>query len=276
MIYVGTCGFAYKDWVGPFYPPRTRADEMLPFYARRFPAVEIDMSYYGIPQPKTIDSMNRRTPDGFRFSFKAPQTVTHAPDTSTRVHPDAKLLQEAIAPLYADGKLACVLAQFPNGFKNEPRNREYLQRVIEAFADMPVVVEFRHRDWQTPETIELLRELDAGLCSVDMPHFEELPHASSDVTSAIGYIRMHGRNAKQWWSGTNVTRYQYLYEPEELGPWADRAAEIEAQAEETYVFFNNHARANAARNAAMLETLLDERYGASAADYVARAVGGNP
>jgi len=127
------------------------------------------------------------------------------------------------------------------------------------------VAEFRNRDWQTARTHEFLSELGVGWCNVDMPRYETLLLPSSDVTSSIGYVRFHGRNAQKWWSGDNVTRYDYLYSPDELIPWTDRAAEIEEQAEQTYAFFNNHARGNAVRNAEMLSDLLRERYGEAAA-----------
>ncbi|MEO9171116.1 MAG: DUF72 domain-containing protein [Candidatus Baltobacteraceae bacterium] len=276
MIYVGTCGYAYKDWVGPFYPPRIRANEMLPYYARQFSAVEIDSSYYGIPKPETIASMNARSPERFRFSFKAPQTVTHAPVTSMRVHPDGTALRAVLEPLRASGKLACILAQFLNGFKPEAHNREYLRRVVEVFEGVPVVVEFRRRDWQRPETLALLREVNAGFVNVDLPRLEGLPVSSSDTTGSIGYVRLHGRNAAQWWTGDNVTRYEYSYAEDELAPWSDRVAEIEAHVEATYVFFNNHARGSAARNAEAFEALLEERFGDRAREIVARGSGGNP
>ncbi len=76
----GTCGFSYKDWVGPVYPPGTKPAEMLPLYAHKFPVVEIDSSYYGVPAPATVASWARRTPDGFRFSAKLPGTGTHVPE----------------------------------------------------------------------------------------------------------------------------------------------------------------------------------------------------
>ncbi|MBV8637874.1 MAG: DUF72 domain-containing protein [Candidatus Eremiobacteraeota bacterium] len=261
VIYVGTCGYSYKDWVGPFYPPATKPAEMLRYYRSRFTAVEIDSSYYGIPSTNTIGSLNKRTPTEFRFSFKAPQTVTHPPDTKASVHDDARLLSEVIAPIHTSKKLACVLLQFPNGFKRTPTNEHYLLRAIEAFDSLPLVVEFRTSEWQNDETEQLLRENDVSLCNVDLPHLEGLPHASSDATGPIGYVRFHGRNAKTWWHGTNVTRYQYLYTSEELVPWTDRVAEIDAQVRETYAFFNNHARGSAARNAEMFEELLRERFG---------------
>jgi uncharacterized protein YecE (DUF72 family) len=261
VIYVGTCGYSYKDWVGPFYPPATKAAEMLPYYTSHFTAVEIDSSYYGIPSPNTIASLNKRTPAQFRFSFKAPQTVTHPPDTKASIHDDARLLREVLMPIRESGKLACVLLQFPNGFKRTPTNEHYLLRSFEAFDPLLLVVEFRNAEWQNEETLELLSENQVSLCNVDLPHLEGLPHASSDSTGPIGYIRFHGRNTKTWWTGTNVTRYQYMYAPEELVPWTDRIAEIEAQVKETYAFFNNHARGNAPRNAEMFEELLRERFG---------------
>jgi uncharacterized protein YecE (DUF72 family) len=277
MIYVGTCGFAYKDWVGPFYPPKTKSAEMLATYARRFRAVEIDSSYYGVPKPQTVASMVARTPDDFRFSFKLPATVTHSPDPEVvRVHDDARLLLESLEPVRRAGKLACVLAQFPNGFKPGGGREAYMRDVVEAFRDIPVVVEFRNRAWQREETLAVLREIGAGYGNVDMPQLDGLLAPSSDATGSVGYVRFHGRNAKEWWKGTNVTRYAYSYTAQELVPWTDRIAEIQEQVEDTYVFFNNHASGRAAQNAEMLEALLDERYGTIAQECVAHARGGTP
>jgi uncharacterized protein YecE (DUF72 family) len=275
MIYVGTCGFSYKDWIGAFYPPRIRQDEMLPHYARRFLAVEIDTSYYGVPQPRAIAAMNARTPRNFRFSFKAPQSVTHAAGAEI-VHDDARVLRDAIEPLHAAGKVACILAQFPNAFHRTPKNERYVRSVVESFQPFRVVTEFRHREWQHPETLALLRDLGAGLADVDMPSLEGLTLPSSDTAGTIGYVRFHGRNAKEWWRGSNVTRYRYLYTADELLPWTERIAEIEAEVENTYVFFNNHALGYAPRNAQMLEALLDEQLGDEGAALIAHAEGGNP
>jgi uncharacterized protein YecE (DUF72 family) len=268
VIYVGTCGFSYRDWIGPFYPSGTKGRDMLALYGRRFPAVEIDSSYYGVPAASTVAAMNAHTPPAFRFSFKLPQTVTHPSDRS-QLHGDAALLRENLRPVSESGKLACVLAQFPHGFRPERESVSYLKRVVNAFEDLPVVVEFRNAAWQTPETIELLRDAGAGYCNVDMPRLDGLLAPSSDVTSAVGYVRFHGRNTKQWWRGTNVTRYAYEYSTDELVPWTDRIAEIDAQAADTYVFFNNHAAGRAASNAETIEMLLDDRYGDAAATVVA-------
>lgn len=273
MIYVGTCGFAYKDWIGPFYPGKIRSNEMLPYYARCFPAVEIDSSYYGVPQPQTVARMDKVTPPEFRFCFKAPAAVTHPPDASTaRIHPDAALFVESVLPLKESGKLGCALLQFPNGFRKTAATESYLEQVISALAPLPLVAEFRNREWQTDDTLRLLRELGVGWCNVDMPSYDTLLTPSSDVTSKVGYARFHGRNAAQWWTGNNVTRYDYEYSPEELEPWTARTAEIEEAAGTTFAFFNNHARGSAARNAELFIELLCSRYG-DAAGIVARREG---
>lgn len=271
MIYVGTCGYAYRDWVGPFYPPTLRPAEMLRFYAERFSAVEVDASYYGVPERRTIASMSARTPPEFRFSFKVPATVTHVPEAGARVHEDAARLMDALAPLRESGKLACVLAQFPNSFAATGKSEAYLRRVVGALDGIAVVVEFRRHEWQSPRTLDMLREIGAGYCNVDMPSYATLLGPSSDSTSSIGYVRLHGRNARNWWTGTNVTRYDYDYTAAELLPWSDRVADLEAQGPQTYVFFNNHARGNAAGNAQLMEALLADRYGETAERVLARA-----
>lgn len=269
MIYVGTCGYAYKDWLGPFYPATTRQGEMLQFYANCFRAVEIDASYYGVLQPAAIARMNANTPQTFRFCFKAPQTVTHPPDiTVVRVHDDAAAFVESVMPIVEGRKFGCALVQFPNAFKPTETGESYFRRVVEALRPLRLVAEFRNREWQTPRTHKLLCELGVGWCNVDMPRYDSLLLPSSDVTGAVGYVRFHGRNAAQWWTGDNTTRYDYNYTAEELVPWTDRVAEIDERVEQTFAFFNNHARGNAAQNAEAFVDLLRERYGDAADDFV--------
>lgn len=269
MIYVGTCGFSYKDWLGPFYPATMRQDEMLPYYAQCFSAVEIDASYYGVLSPQTVARMNARTPREFRFCFKVPQTVSHPPEAGlARVHDDARAFVESVGPIVDAGKFGCALLQFPNGFHPNDRTERYLRAAVDALAPLTLVAEFRNREWQTPVYFELLRELGVGWCNVDMPSYETLMRPSSDVSSSVGYVRFHGRNASQWWTGDNTTRYEYDYSAEELVPWADRVADIEERAKTTFAFFNNHARGNAARNAEIFIDLLRERYGEAAEEII--------
>ena len=263
MIYVGTCGFSYKDWVGPFYPAGTKSGDMLQVYARRFAVVEIDSSYYGVPSLATIESMARRTPDGFRFSAKLPGTGTHLPEVGTRtVHEDVTLFRRNLEPLVASGKFACALMQFPNSFRPSEATNAYIAALRDALADIALVAEFRNREWQTNETLELLRDLRVGLVNVDQPQFESLLRPTTDATSDIAYVRFHGRNYQQWWKGSNESRYDYLYSAEELGPWTDRIADLAANpnVKEVFGFFNNHRRGQAVKNAEMFEAMLAERF----------------
>ena len=260
---MGTCGFSYKDWVGPVYPPATKPAEMLPRYARQFPIVEIDSSYYGVPAIATVESWARRTPDGFRFTAKAPGTATHAPKPLLgTLHDDVRLFKTNFAPLLRAEKLACVLLQFPNAFRPGDDSERHLRTLRDALDGMPLVAEFRHRDWQTDDTLRLLRELGIGLVAVDEPQYASLPRPLTDATSAIAYVRFHGRNYEQWWKGDNVSRYDYLYTADELGPWADRLVDLASQqsVKEVLAFFNNHRRGQAARNAKMFEAMLATRF----------------
>lgn len=236
---------------------------MLAHYGHVFGAVEVDASYYGILKPQAVARMVRQTPETFKFCFKVPSTITHRIQ-GARVHPDARAFAESVAPVIQAAKFGAALLQFPNGFRRTPANESYFLAAARALDGVPLVAEFRNREWQTPQTHAMLVELGIGWCNVDMPVIESLMLAGADATSAVGYVRFHGRNSAQWWIGDNTTRYDYDYTPEELQPWAARVAEINAAAEATFAFFNNHARGNAARNAEMFEKMLRFEYGPAA------------
>ncbi len=257
---MGTCGFSYRDWIGPLYPPGTASGDMLRYYARRFAAVEIDATYYRVPNAATFASMAARTPPGFRFAVKLPGTATHLPDPGTDVPADVVRLRTNLAPLVEARKLGCILMQFPNAFHPTATTHAYIGRLRDALDGIALVAEFRHREWQSPETLRLLRELGIGFTNVDEPAFSSLMRPSAEVTNPIAYVRFHGRNAANWWRGTNETRYDYLYAPDELAPWLERLGEIATHDDvrEIYAFFNNHRSGNAVRNAEMLQAMIAE------------------
>jgi uncharacterized protein YecE (DUF72 family) len=263
MIHVGTCGYSYADWKGPFYPPTIRPSEMLAFYARAFTAVEIDSTYYRVPGQATFAALAARVPHGFRFCVKLPGTATHVPDTEAHaVHSDVARLRRNLEPLVAAGALAALLMQFPNGFHPTAAARAHIVALRAALDELTLVAEFRNRAWQTHETLTFLRELGIGWVNVDMPQFDTLMRPGSDVTSPVAYVRFHGRNRQTWWTGTNVTRYDYEYGAEELGPWADRLIEMATNPDvhEVLSFFNNHRRGQAARNAQVFAAMLRSRF----------------
>src|SRR5947209_5145905 len=261
-VRVGTCGYSYRDWIGPFYPPGTKPRDMLEYYAREFAAVEIDSTYYRVPSAKTFASMAERTPKGFLFSVKLPGAATHLPADATVLPREVREFRTALEPLAESGKLACGLMQFPNSFKPSANAEKRLRALRRALPELPLVAEFRHRDWQSHATLELLAELGIGWCNVDMPHFSKLLRESADATSALAYVRFHGRNYKQWWRPeTPDLRYDYTYSAEELEPWVDRLADLPAAGgvRETLAFFNNHRRGQAVRNAEMFRAMLEAR-----------------
>lgn len=266
-VAVGTCGFSYADWVGPVYPRGTKSAQMLELYAQKLPLVEIDATYYRVMPASTFASMAKRTPEGFRFSAKLPGTGTHVPaEAAGRVHDDVRAFRQSIEPLVDAGKFAAALMQFPTSFRPNDATRDHLAALRGALGDLPLVAEFRNREWQTNETLELLRELHVGWVNVDQPQFRSMMRPSSDATSEVAYVRFHGRNYAQWWKGDNTTRFDYEYPPEELEPWAERVVDLTARPEvrEVYALFNNHARGQAARNAEMFEAMLRERLPAAA------------
>ena len=154
--------------------------------------------------------------------------------------------------------LGCVLAQFPWSFKHTPENERFLETVRDELPDLPVVVEFRNAAWIRDETFDRLRDLGLGCCCVDEPRLHGLVPPFAVATAPVGYVRFHGRNAAKWWRHEHAwERYDYLYSQEELAEWVPRIREIAAQAEKTYVFFNNHYEGKAGQNARQLAELLN-------------------
>lgn len=120
------------------------------------------------------------------------------------------------------------------------------------------VIEFRHSQWLTDRTMDFLRELKAGYCIVDMPQVRELPSSRPHVTGDIAYVRFHGQNTEQWAkSSTRNERYDYDYSDEELRGWVPVIADLAAEVKAVYVYFNNHYRGKAAKNARTLEGFLE-------------------
>lgn len=254
-VYVGTAGFSYKDWAGTFYSPGTRPGEMLEAYARVFPVVEINSTYYAIPEPSRIDAMARRTPVHFQFTVKANRQMTHEVPGDG---PPFDEFRRAVRPLEDHGKLGCVLAQFPWGFKNTPENRDHLEALARGLEGIDTVVEFRNSQWETDETFRLLSGLGLGYCCVDEPGLSGLVSPRVGVTGPVGYARFHGRNAGNWWDSGRESweRYDYLYSERELSEWLPKVDELDQKADRVYVIFNNHYKGQAPTNARMFEEML--------------------
>ncbi|MBE3599492.1 MAG: DUF72 domain-containing protein [Limnochordaceae bacterium] len=254
MILVGTAGYAYDDWKGPFYPRDLKPADYLPYYARFFRFTEINATYYRQPTPFMLDRLAKKTPEGFEFAVKAFSGITHERGDLAQ----ARQLREALVPLEQAGKLACVLLQFPNSFRPSAQAWDYLRAVREALEGVPVSVEFRFRGWVEGEaTFERLRQIGAGFVAVDEPRFSSLIPPVARATSSIGYVRFHGRNREKWWHHEHpYERYDYLYSTEELAEWIPRLRSLEQATTRLYIAMNNHYQAKAVINARMIQQLL--------------------
>ena len=255
-IRIGTSGYSYEDWRGVFYPPDLPKGEMLTYYARYFNTVEINSTYYSIPHRAVFYHMGRKTPADFDFIVKVHQEVTHIRQQPAQSMSD---LIEAIRPLDEMAKFSGFLAQFPYSFKNTPENRDYLVHIKELCGVYPLFVEFRNWTWNQPMVEELLREHEIGYVNVDQPRLRGLLPPQDIVTTDTGYVRFHGRNTKEWWKGTNETRYNYLYTKEELTEWVGRIGNILKRSTRGYIFFNNHPQGKAVQNATLLKEILNDQ-----------------
>lgn len=255
MIYIGTSGFSYDDWKGYFYHEHLPKKDMLAHYAESFNTVEINSTYYAIPPASIFATMDAKTPQDFRFVVKAHKDMTHTENPQDATF-DAFLT--SIKPIRESGKLSCILAQYPWGYKYNSENINRLKELRDRVGDIPTVVEFRNADWVNNDTFQLLRELKLGFCCVDEPQLKGLMPRVAEVTSDIGYVRFHGRNAKDWWQHEEAyQRYNYLYSEEELEEWVPKVEDINQHSKTTYLFFNNHYQGKSVQNAKMFAQMLN-------------------
>jgi uncharacterized protein YecE (DUF72 family) len=269
-LYVGTSGWNYPSgrgtWNGIFYPEkRTRGFDELSFYAERFNTVEVNSTFYGQPRRNVSLSWVKRTPPDFEFAVKLYQKFTHPDltrDTTAISQADVDEFKGGIEPLAAAGKLGPLLAQFPASFKASPESRAYVQWLLETFRAYPLTLELRHKSWSDdPEDLfELLNEYGAAWTQIDEPKFRfSIRQNWMPNVKSFFYMRLHGRNAAQWWAHErSEDRYNYLYSEAELKPFADTIASARAQVKKLYAYLNNHFAGQAVADAAVLRHLLDE------------------
>jgi uncharacterized protein YecE (DUF72 family) len=262
-ILIGTSGYSFPDWIGPFYPPGTPSSEFLAYYAQHFSVVEVNSTHYRIPHPRVLEQMERKTPDGFRFVVKLHQSMTHEGSRDPEI---VRAFLAVLEPLKRAGKYDGLLAQFPWGFKRTVENRRHLAELRKQFEGEPLFVEFRHDSWLTPELEPSLREHRIGYCAVDEPALPGLVPPVTMLTSDDAYVRFHGRNSANWWarsgSGSGSSsgdRYDYDYREDELKEWLEKIGELAEKARRTYLFFNNCHAGQAARSAKLMQELLRQQ-----------------
>jgi uncharacterized protein YecE (DUF72 family) len=270
---IGTSGWSYPagkgTWDGIFYPfkrDRSAQFDELTFYSERFNTVEVNSTFYGQPRAAATLAWVKRTPPGFEFSLKLYQKFTHpvtAHDRTPITQADIDEFRAGIEPLAAAGRLGIVLAQFPSRFKSSPEALDYLGWLLTTFREYPMAVELRDRSWSddVKGTRQVLHAHGAAWAQIDEPTaFAPLALERDKVArSNVYYMRLHGRNAAQWWEHEHSEdRYNYLYSEAELRPFADVMREAREAVRKAYVYLNNHFAAQSIADAAMLRDLLDE------------------
>jgi uncharacterized protein YecE (DUF72 family) len=288
---IGTSGWNYPSgrgtWNGIFYPPsrgRAKSFDELSFYAEHFDTVEVNSTFYGQPRPEVTRKWAERTPPGFEFSVKLYQKFTHpkmfkqayvkdvgAGDAEAGAlldvlakpnQSDLDDFKRGVDPLASSGKMGALLAQFPPSFKNDGPSRDYLAWLLHAFTGYAVAVELRHSTWSDAlgDTLALLSTSSAALVQIDEPKFRlsirqnQLPNISS-----FYYMRLHGRNAAQWWRHDKAEdRYNYLYSPDEVSEFVETLGAAREIVRKAYLYANNHFSAKSVANAAMIKRQLGE------------------
>ncbi|MDD2603403.1 MAG: DUF72 domain-containing protein [Desulfobacteraceae bacterium] len=260
-IRIGTSGYSYAEWTAAgFYPPGTGSQRMLPLYTQRFGVTELNYTWYQMPKADAVARMAAKVPVDFAFAAKLTRTLTHEVDPNAWRAQVAQY-RDGIAPLRQSGQLLAVLAQWPPFFERTPANRRYLAELLDALEGLPVAVEFRHASWAVDRVFAELERRRVTLAAVDLPPLPGLFPALDVVTNpALFYVRFHGRNARGWGSGHMQQQFDYDYSAAELAQWADqRIVPMARRVAAGAVFFNNHVRAQAPRNAETLVGLLAAR-----------------
>jgi uncharacterized protein YecE (DUF72 family) len=253
-ILIGPAGWYYKDWEGKVYPqPPPSGFDPLAYLAQFFPCIEVNSSFYRPPSARMSEAWAKRTPDSFVFTVKAWERFSHDQETFTEA--DARLFQEGIAPLLGAGKLGAILLQFPWFFRDDEKARDRIRRAADALRGWaPLVIELRHVSWL--DALDFLRSQDLNFCNIDQPKSSTSITGTRLVTGPVGYVRLHGRNAKAWFSkeAGRDEKYDYLYSREELRLWEEAVREMEA--EKLFLILNNHFQGKGIANAFMLMKAL--------------------
>jgi len=243
------------------YPrPKPRGFHPLEFLARYFDTVEVNTSFYGYLRPEVARLWISRVSGNpsFRFTAKLHRRFTHERRLE---EPEVASFRQGLRPLLEAGKLGCLLMQFPWSFRFTEENRDFFIRLRRAFGEFPLAAEMRHGSWMREEALGTLIDYHVGFCNIDQPQHVRAMPPTACLTSAIGYVRLHGRNCGNWFRefGTSpamVARHDYLYTPEELAEWKVRIDSIRKFADAVYVITNNDTGGRAVVNALQLQSML--------------------
>jgi uncharacterized protein YecE (DUF72 family) len=293
-VRIGTCSWADEALSKHWYPPGTPPRDRLPYYAERFSTVEVDSTYYRVPDEKMVRGWAERTPDGFVMHIKAFGLMTRHPVKLEQVPPVLRdglpvdhrgrvdrppreqragvfrMFLDALEPLRASGKLGGILFQMPPYVVWKPSSLDYLEWARDQVGDDAFLFEPRHRSWFAEDIrSELLRWLEERKMTwvvVDAPKTDaaNVPDTLVATTTPTAYVRFHGRNAGTWNArgGSAAQRFDHMYGEDELREWVPALRQLSEEANEAYAFFNNNNQTNgvaqAPAGALLLRKLLEQ------------------
>ena len=270
---MGTASWSDPGFVEHWYPKKMPAGERLAWYAQHFEMVEVNSSFYSVPDPRLAERWCHSTPPGFVFDVKLHQLLSRhstnlkllPPALQKRAEADAKgrvnltpkteraMIDEFLRPLEilrAHKKLGALLLQLSPGFSPRKHQLDELDDLLGALADYRIAIELRNRNLvegdRLEPTLDFFRKHSATLVAVDAPaekHFTIMPPELNAITNPkLAYLRLHGRDAHAYTTGKTVAaRFNYDYSNEEIGEVAERARDLAKEAREVHVVFNNNA-----------------------------------
>jgi|YelNatPaOPRAMG01_1025707.scaffolds.fasta_scaffold75486_2 uncharacterized protein YecE (DUF72 family) len=294
-ILIGTCSWTDSTLLecGRFYPPWARsAEARLQYYASQFNIVEVDSSYYALPNQRITKLWAERTPEKFLFDVKAFRLFTQHPTPLSALPRDIRealpaearekptvyqrdlpqelteevwaRFEQALLPMDSAGKLGVVLLQFPPWFYPGQEQREYILWCKQKLRQYKLAIEFRHNSWLNSKnkerTLTFLRDNDLALVCVDEPQgFKSSMPPIAEATSDIAIIRFHGRNTEMWEKrgATVAQRFNYLYSEDELRDWVPKIQELASKTRQLHVLFNNCYQDKAVTNARQVAFMVD-------------------
>lgn len=286
-IVVGTSSWADPGFVAEWYPPKMPPRERLAWYSQRFEAVELNSSFYAVPDPEAAERWAAHTPDGFTFHVKLHRLLSrHAAEPESlppdlrgevEVNPRGRVVLtpeieravaaatlDAVEPLAQAGKLGALLLQLSPSFDPRRHDLSELDGLLEVLAPHRVAVELRHRGWvegdRTEQTLAGFSERHVTWVGVDAPradHFTIMPPIDAVTDERLAYLRVHGRNAEGYVSGRSVAeRFGYAYSDEELREIGGRVRSLAEEAGEVALMFNNNRGNDAPVSARRMRQLL--------------------
>ena len=264
VVRLGTCSWADEGLIRSWYPRGvSTARARLAYYAERFDTVEVDSTYYHLPDPAVTGRWAQRTPPEFTFHVKAHATMTHH-EPADQAQAFAEF-RASLEPLELSGKLRGILLQYHPRFVKSGEAKAELERVRALLDPLVPLVEFRHRSWleedERADTFAFLERNGLAYVSVDAPRTRAsnvLPPVAA-ATHPVAYVRFHGRNARTWniRAEKSWQRFDWMYSEEQLAEWVAELGRLSSEADEVYALFNNNRDDFAPRSAVILRGLLD-------------------